>query len=273
MKYKLIAIDMDGTLLNSQNRISDRNKEIVKKATDKGVKIVLSTGRIFLSALHFARFLEIETPIISCNGAYVAEHNNSNIIYEKPISVNSSKKIIDLAEEKGIYYHFYDDTTFFARRVSETVNNYYKLNEEVDEKEKINIRIIDNPMEIIKREKPLIYKFVFVEDDKEKLLDFRKEASKINGTEIASSWWNNMEVMNRGVSKGKALDELCNVLNINTEEVVAIGDNENDIPMLKTAGFSIAMGNGEDEVKKIAHTVTSTNDENGVGEAIEKFIL
>ncbi|MBW4827211.1 MAG: Cof-type HAD-IIB family hydrolase [Clostridiaceae bacterium] len=273
MKYKLIAIDMDGTLLNSKNEISKKNKDVIKKVTDKGVKVVLSTGRIFPSALHYAKSLEIETPIISCNGAYVVEHDKLNIIYEKPISVEVSKEVINLAEKKGIYYHFYDDTTFFARRFSETVNNYYKLNEKIDKKERIDIRIIDNPIEIIDSERPLVYKFVFVEDDREKLLEFRKEAIKIDGIEVASSWWNNVEIMNKGVSKGRALIELCNVLNIDKSEVVAIGDNENDIPMLKIAGLSVAMGNGEEEVKKIADVVTKTNDESGVGEAIEKFVL
>lgn len=273
MKYKLIAIDMDGTLLNSENQIPKKNKELIKKATDRGIKVVLSTGRIFPSALHYARFLEIETPIISCNGAYVAEHDSSNIIYENPISIESSKEIISLAEKRGIYYHFYDDTTFYAREVSKTVENYYKLNEVMDEREKINIKIINNPIEILEKEKPLIYKFVFVKDNEEELLDFRKEVSNIKGVEVASSWWNNIEIMNKGVSKGKALEELCKLLNIDTKETVAIGDNENDIPMLKTAGLSIAMGNGEEIVKKIANKVTETNDESGVGNAIEKYII
>lgn len=273
MKYKLVAIDMDGTLLNSKNEISKKNKEAIKKATDKGAKVVLSTGRIFPSALHYAKYLEIGTPIISCNGAYVAEHDKLNIIYEKPISVEVSKEIMNLAEKKEIYYHFYDDTTFFARRFSETVNNYYKLNEKIDRNERINIRIIDNPIKMMDEEKPLVYKFVFVDDDREKLLEFRKEVSKIDGVEVASSWWNNVEIMNRGVSKGRALLELCNLLSIDRSEVVAIGDNENDISMLKIAGFSIAMGNGEEKVKKIANVVTKTNDESGVGEAIEKFVL
>jgi len=273
MKYKLIAIDMDGTLLNSDNEISERNQSAIREAADKGIKVVLTTGRIYSSALFYAKSLNISTPIISCNGAYIAEHDKSNILYESPISVDSIKDVIELAEKENMHYHFYDDSTFYARELNETVIKYYNWNKKRDEMDRININIIENPFEVVQNEKLNVYKFVFVENDREKLLRFKKKLESIKNIEIASSWINNVEVMNKGVSKGKALEELCKLFGINKGEVVAIGDNENDISMLEFAGLSVAMGNGVEKARKISCVVTDTNDNDGVGMAIEKYVL
>ncbi len=272
MNGKLIAIDMDGTLLNSQNKISSKNILAINKASELGVQVVLCTGRIFTSALYYANALKLNTPIIACNGAFIAEKNKSKAIYKNPISMECSKKVIDMAEREGMYYHFYDDSKFYARELTKTVENYYRWNIDKDDKDRLNINIIDNPMHIVEREKINVYKFVFVEDDGEKLIRFRSKLSQIEGIEVSSSWWNNMEIMNKGVSKGNALSVLCKLLNIDSQNVMAIGDNENDIPMLKFAGTGIAMGNGEDIVKEMADYVTDTNDNDGVANAINKFI-
>lgn len=273
MSYKLIATDMDGTLLNSQNKITDRNKEAILEALEAGVKVILCTGRIFTSALYYAKSLELDTPIIACNGAYIAEQDKSKIIYEEPISLETFRKIVEIAEEEKMYYHFYDDSTFYARELNDTIMNYMNWNKERDEMDRIDIRIAENPLDAIEKENSKVYKIVFVDENRRKLKNFRKKISTIEGIEVVSSWWSNIEIMNEGVSKGKALNKLCEMLNISMDEVIAIGDNENDIPMLKTAGLGVAMKNGEEEAKEAADYIADTNDESGVGKIIEKFIL
>lgn len=273
MNSKLIAIDMDGTLLNSQNKISSKNILAINKASELGVQVVLCTGRIFTSALYYANALKLNTPIIACNGAFIADKDGSEAIYANPISIDCSKKVIHMAEKEGIYYHFYDDSKFYARELTKTVENYYRWNIDKDDKDRLNITIVDNPLQIVESEKINVYKFVFVEDDREKLIRFRSKLSQIEGIEVSSSWWNNMEIMNKGVSKGNALSVLCKLLDIDSQNVMAIGDNENDIPMLKFAGTGVAMGNGEDIVKEMADYVTDTNDNDGVANAINKFII
>jgi Cof subfamily protein (haloacid dehalogenase superfamily) len=273
MKYKLIAIDMDGTLLNSKNEISAMNRKAIKKANDMGIKIVLSTGRIFSSAIYYAKLLNINTPIISCNGAYVYEYYNSRLLYDNPIDPKNCIDVIRMAEENNMYYHFYNKDTFFANELNHTVLKYYRWNEDKRDRDRINIRIEENPIKIIEEENPNVYKFVFVDDNKDKITCFRKKLCTNKNIEVASSWWNNVEVMNREVSKGKALEEVCSLFGIKRDEVVAIGDNENDISMLKFAGLSIAMDNGEQIAKDVADFVTDSNDEDGVGKVIEKLIL
>ncbi|NLW23523.1 MAG: HAD family phosphatase [Tissierellia bacterium] len=273
MKYKLIAIDMDGTLLNSNNQISKKNREIIFKAINKGIHIVLATGRILKSALQYWESMELSSPIIACNGAIISSGNGQDIIYENPIGIESCKKVIELAEEYGIYYHFYDKDTFYTREPNEELLRLYGYFEGELKENKINIEILESPLEVLDEKKPKVYKFIFIENNRDKLLDFRKKLNNIEGISTSSSWYNNIEVMKEGVSKGKGLEYLIERLNIDKSEIMVIGDNENDISMFKIAGLAVAMENGEDILKRIAHTITDTNNEDGVANAIEKYAL
>jgi hypothetical protein len=272
MRYKVIAIDMDGTLLNSKERISEKNKDVIRKAEKRGIKIVLATGRIFTSGLHYAKGLGIDTPIISCNGGYVSNQDGSQVLYKNPIPTEIGEKVFEVGKEEGMYYHFYNENTFFSTGMTKATLKYYENNQNLQGKDKINIEVVDNPVEVIRNKNIDIFKITFIEDDKDKLMSFREKISRLNGIEIASSWYNNFEVMNEGVSKGTALRELCNILGVKKEEVVAIGDNENDISMFRFSGLSVAMKNGTETAKKSADVITDTNDENGVGNAIERYV-
>ena len=273
MKYKLIAIDMDGTLLNSQNEISERNIKALHKAAKKGVYVVLSTGRILKSALYYSKFLETINPIVACNGAIVSCGYGKDIIYEKSVGIGASKKIIGLAEENNLYYHFYDKDTLYSKIRNENTIKYYESYEDNLGKQGIKFKMLEEPMEVLNDKELNIYKFVLIDEDKDKLLDFRERLRDIEEINISSSWSNNIEVMNEGVSKGSGLKHLCQSLNIDKSQVVAIGDNENDISMFEMAGLAIAMENGDQIIRKYSHVVTDTNDENGVAKAIEKHVL
>lgn len=273
MKYKLIAIDMDGTLLNSTGEISQKNKEAIIKATEKGIDVVVSTGRIFSSATYFAKLLKVITPVIACNGAYVSEYHRDNIILENPIEKKDLKEVIKILEKNDLYYHFYDNESFYTKDLEYNSLKYYEWNKKQDKDNKINIEIVKNPLNFIEKENVKVYKMVTMDNDFDKVMSARKELSKNENIEIVSSWHGSLDIMYKGVSKGKALKQLCNLYNIKNEEVIAIGDNENDLSMLEFAGTSVAMGNGIDLVKEYATFVTDTNDNDGVAKAIEKFVL
>lgn len=273
MKYKLIATDMDGTLLNSENKISNRNTKALHKAIEKGIYVVLSTGRILNSALYYAKAIELNNPIVACNGAIVSCKDGNNILYEKTINIDTSKKIVKFAEEHDIYYHFYSQDTFYSKEMNESVLKFYESFEESFKKQQLSLKILDNPTEILNKERPEVYKFIFIEDDADKLLNFREKLNSIGDINISSSWSNNIEVMSKGVSKGNGLKYLCDTLNIDNSQIVAIGDNENDISMLEIAGLSVAMGNGDKIIREYSDVITDTNDEDGVAKAIEKYVL
>ncbi|HLR35993.1 MAG TPA: Cof-type HAD-IIB family hydrolase [Tissierellales bacterium] len=273
MKYELIAIDMDGTLLNSDNEISSRNKRAIKKAKSLGANIILSTGRLFTSANEYAESLGLTTPIISCNGAFVAEKGKSNVIYDSAINKDVAKEVIKMSEKEEVYYHFYDDETFYLTEKNASSELFKGWTGEKNIYHGVDYQVMKAPLKEIEKNQIRVYKYIVVDRDIERLLKFRKKISQINGVEIASSWSNNIEIMNKGVTKGNGLKLLCEKFNIPTSKVIAIGDNENDISMLKMAGLGVAMENGEEKAKEYADYITDNNDRDGVAKVIEKFVL
>lgn len=269
MKYKLVAIDMDGTLLNSKNQVSHRTKEAIVNARARGAYIVLSTGRVLKSALSYSKDLDLKNPIIACNGAIIADENG-NIIYKNPIDNSLVKEIVHLARSKDIYYHFYDENRFYSHNRVDEILKFYS---EGDDNNRIDIKIFKDIEEITGMEDLNIYKFLFIDEDKNKLQKLRDDLDRLKSLETSSSWSNNIEAMRLNVSKGEGLKELCNKLKIDPNEVIAIGDNENDLSMIKFAGLGVAMGNGNEYIKKQADYIADSNDEDGVAKIIEKFVL
>ncbi len=269
MKYKLIAIDMDGTLLDSENNVSNRTKEAIIKAKEKGVHVVLSTGRILKSALYYSKQLELKNPIVASNGGIMIDEDE-NVIFKNPLDKRSIKEIIKLADDENVYCHLYDETRFYSsRRVQEVLDFYSEANKSMS----IELQLFNDIDEILNSENMNIYKLIFIDEDRQKLQSFREKISTFENISISSSWSNNVEAMGLNVSKGNALKKLAEKLNIRIEEIMAIGDSENDLSMLNMAGLSIAMGNGAQNIKDKSDYITDTNDNDGVAKAIEKFIL
>ncbi len=269
MKYKLLAIDMDGTLLDSQNNISKRTKNALDQASKKGVRVIISTGRLLESATYYSRSLGLNNPILACNGALIVDEK-LNLIYKNPIEIEKAKAIINIANRHGIYFHFYDEKKLYSKTKVEEILNFYN---EGNGKKTVEMELFQD-IELLAKDRELdIYKFLFIDMDKNKLKILRQEINKIDNVSTSSSWPNNIEAMAANVSKGQGLYKLCNILNIKQEEVMAIGDSENDLSMFDFAGLSVAMANGEKIAKDKANHITDTNNNDGVSKAIEKFIL
>ncbi|NLK42765.1 MAG: HAD family phosphatase [Tissierellia bacterium] len=268
MKYKLVAIDMDGTLLNSKNQVSSRTKSAIEMAKSKGVYVVLSTGRILKSALVYSKNLDLKSPIIACNGAIVVDESEE-IIYKRPIEMNLVEKIVNMAKKRNIYYHFYDESKFYSHIKVDEVLKFYN---EGNNKSNIDIHIFDSIHEL-KEKDVRVYKFLFVDNNNSKLNSLREELNKLGNISTSSSWANNIEAMSLNVSKGEALKHLCKRLDIDSKEVIAIGDSENDLSMLQFAGLGVSMENGDENIKINSDYITDTNDNDGVAKVIEKFIL
>ncbi len=272
MDYKLVAIDMDGTLLNSNNEVSERTKIALQMANDKGVNVVLATGRILKSALQFRRDLNINNPIVACNGAIII-NEDEEIIYKRPLDRSIIENILDLGKQNNIYYHFYDEYSLYSNNFVEEVISFYNNTAAKLNGSDLVINIFKEKEEILTRNDLNILKFIFIDNDLKKLIDVRKQLDDMGVLSVSSSWDNNIEVMGKGVSKGEALTYLCKQLNIDHTQVISIGDNENDLSMLDFAGLGVAMGNSKDDIKKASDYITSTNDDEGVAKVIEKFIL
>jgi len=271
LTYDLIAIDMDGTLLNSDGRVSDRTRETVRLAIGSGAHVVLSTGRILRSALNHSKDLNMNKAIIAANGAIVIDEKQ-DIIYEQKLSKEMVAHIIEIGEKNNMYYQFYGKDVFYSNAYLKEATEFYK-NRDPRNSTEIGFGLIKDKEEILEDNEIDIYKFLFLDKDIEKISDVRKQLSELKDISISSSWSNNVEIMHKEVSKGNSLKHLCEKMDIPRERVIAIGDNENDLSMLEYAGLSVAMGNGEEFVKSKADIITDTNDEDGVSKIIDKYIL
>lgn len=268
MGYKLVAVDMDGTLLNSGGQISERTKRAIVEAGKQGVYIVLATGRILPSALNYSRKIGLNKPIISSNGAIMV-NGNKEIIYEEKIDGNDIEHIMNIGDRNGIYYHFYTRDTYYSNRYEEDIVRFYNP-KGISRDEIINFQLYKDINEVIKKD---ILKFIFIEKNPEKIMKLRNQLDSIEGINICSSGRNNLEVMDKKVSKGNSLKYLCEKLEIPRNKVIAIGDNENDMEMVSFAGLGVSMGNGTSKIKAVSDTTTSSNDKDGVAKVIEKYIL
>jgi Cof subfamily protein (haloacid dehalogenase superfamily) len=272
MDIKLIAIDMDGTLLNNKNEITNNTQKVLKAAKEKGVKIVLTTGRVLKSALYFSNHLGLESYVIACNGGIIVD-NQTNVLFKKPIPKDKMMKIMEIGKEFSVYFHFYNEDTFFTNQYVKEVDEYYSSDHGKFTGQSIGFELYEKNSEILDRMDLDIYKFLFIDQEQEKLIKLRGKLSKIEDISLSSSWENNVEIMNKGVSKGTAISLLCDKLGINSENVMAIGDNENDLSMVEFAGIGVAMGNGNSILKESADFIAPTNEEDGVAYAIQKFVL
>jgi len=271
--YKLFCTDMDGTLLNDKKEISERNLKAIREAHEKGVKVVVCAGRMFTSADFFSDLLGVKTPVIASNGAFIREKDRDEVIYKALLGKENSFKVLNVCKKYGIYPNFHTYNTVFTEEVNYSSAGYAKFNNLLPEGKKITITLVKDWEEIFNKYENEILKCIAVDKDGDKIERAKGELSKQNSLEVVSSFEKNFEAMNRGVSKGRAVEILAQYYNIAKEEIICIGDNENDISMIDYAGLGVAMANGEECAKKAAKYIADSNNDDGVAKVIEKFIL
>lgn len=269
--YKLVVSDMDGSLLSSSNEISDYNKKVIQEAIKKGIIFVLATGRIYGSAKVFAKQLKLNTPIMACNGGIIRNSIDGEILFDVPIDKEACKKVIDFVKKTNTYYHFYGAEMFYAEEIRLESYEYSVWNKSLPEEDRIPITEVSNPYDIVDQDS--IYKILLHCNDKMKREYYSNELNKISNITLTSSWFDNFEVCGPNVTKGNAVRRFAEGMNIKPEEIICIGDNLNDISMIDYAGLGVAMENADEAVKKAANVITASNDNNGVGKILEKYVL
>lgn len=274
MKYKLITIDMDGTLLGDNKITSYNNIKAIREAMDKGIKIVLASSRT-LGTLkwHYDEICRLQ-PLVCCNGAIILDEYGE-VIRNEVLEAEKILKIIEIARKMGdIYYHFYDGDIMISEKFKYGVERFYKFNLSVERDYRIEIRIVGDAMLYIKNNPFNINKLVLMDNDPNTIINIMKEIKSIEGIECSQSEWNNMEIVKLGIDKGTSLKFLAKYYGYSLDECIAIGNGENDISMVRTAGLGIAVKNASKDLKKIANYVTSRDNNNdAVAEVIEKFIV
>ncbi len=279
MKYKMLVMDMDYTLLNKQKEVSERNKLAVQRAIEKGVHVVVATGRIYTSARVYGKLLGVNTPIIASNGAIIRIASfNDPVHFDKTIYRNNLKteailEMIRLSHRYDLFCHLFSEDTIFAEKLANISKRYTEWNQFLNEADRVKIRIVEDLAEAVTAEAGGFVKAVVVDEDSEKISGIRNDILKTGLVSASQSLRDNVEVMNKDVSKGNAVKFLVDMYGIRREEVIAIGDNENDVSMIEYAGLGIAMENADETLLKAADFVTGHYERDGVADAIERFIL
>lgn len=265
--YKLIALDMDGTLLKEDKTISKENFEAIKKAKEKGVKVVLSTGRPKKGIEKHLKELDLisnEDYCVTYNGSVIENTGTQEIIFKKLLASEDAHYLYSLSKELDINIHALTPTSCIAPKLSKYTELEVTLN--AIDFEEVDFTTLTDSTPIVK--------IMFV-DEPDKLSEaIAKLPEEIyeKYTVVQSAPFF-LEFLDKTVNKGAGVKALADSLGINKNEVICIGDAGNDIHMIEYAGLGVAMGNAFSEVKKIANYITYTNEEDGVAHIINKFIL
>ena len=287
--YKLVAIDLDGTMLNSYGMVTENTKQVIKNTINKGTEVIIASGRPIDSIKTIAKEIGSENYFIAGNGALIYDIKKDEIIYEKFMNKQKILEIIKICEENSIAYIIYIEKTIIAKGLKYNVLYYYKENLKKEENKKKNITIVEDVYEYIKNlenEKflkitvcdetksvfnSIIRKLRTVEDiDVLDVLHMSRKMIK-QGTEDVPIEYYYTEISLKDVDKWKAIEYLANKMNISKDEIIAIGDNINDKEMIENAKVGIAMGQSTPVITEIADFVTLNNNEDGVAKALEKY--
>jgi len=282
---KLIASDLDGTLLNEKGMVSIENVQAIRKAIDQCIQFVVATGRSYQAALKPLKAAGIACPIISLNGAN-AYSQDETLMQRIPMDTSITKKICRLCEEEDIYIEFFTNKGIFSRSrdyfVEVMVDVLRSANPSMPDAEirehakqrlqEEQVEFIDSFAEIYATDNIEVYKILGFSLNKENLHRVHEKLLNENTLAITSSGDINIEFNHVDAQKGLALEALAKDMGIEMQDVMALGDNFNDASMLEMAGRGVAMGNAEEAIKALCDYTTLSNDQHGVAAAIEEML-
>jgi Cof subfamily protein (haloacid dehalogenase superfamily) len=258
----LIALDLDGTLLAPDESISPRNRKAIAAALAAGIRVVLVTGRGVDTPIRVSKDLGLNLPVICCHGALTKDFGANKILEHVPVPLQYAKPMIAFAEAQGLAVAVYHDEAFYRLEGSKVF---------MDDMRGPGWHEAPSLSEILKAGAPTFIRFL----GPESVARMQREFGDLPLAFRYETWQDFVEcaVLNREASKKNALAKLCADFGVPSERVLAVGDSRNDVPMLRWAGIGVAMGNALPEVREAVRYVTSTNDRDGVAQAVERFAL
>ncbi|OMP66541.1 HAD family hydrolase [Domibacillus epiphyticus] len=277
-----IATDMDGTLLNGEMEVSEANRKAIKKAQELGVEVIVATGRSYAEARFALEGTGIECPIIAVNGAEVRDAAGKVIQFtalEDDLAYDLYRRLKDV----GVYFEVYTNEGTYTDNPEKAVellidiilSAHPETNiDDIRERAKLRmdqglVKQVDDYEEIIRDTDQHIYKFFVFSTDYDLLQKAADRLDGIEGVAISSSGSENLEVTNDQAQKGIALEAFLSSKGLSMKDALAVGDNYNDLSMLERVGYSYAMGNADENIKKVCRFETAINNDSGVAKAIE----
>jgi len=242
-KYRLLALDLDDTLLTKDKRVSEENRKWIKHAEDAGVIVMFATGRGRQTVKHLLEELKLTGPMVLVNGAEVWA-NGERLLGRYFIGKEEIRQLHDLATRHNAKFWGYS---------ADSLTQMRDWTEEMFDKEWLKFGIRQDDLPIIEQ--------------------LREQAKKLPNVEITRSATVNMEVSLKGISKESGVRKVCEHFNIEMDEVMAMGDNLNDYQLIKSAGLGVAMGNADPKLKEVADVITDHHEKDGVAKAIQRYLF
>jgi len=263
--YKLVAIDLDDTLLNDEGLISEENRAAVRRAEQAGIKVVIESGRSYASTKQYIRDLALPDLTVSLNGAYIQDPADDRLVAGFPVDKGIAQQILKDIEPFRVHLNFYSGEKVYCQGRTEQALMYARMN-------RIEIDYVDSFEELSREKAP---GKLLLNDDPEKLKEIKEllEKKYKDQINIVFSKPYFLEITDKAASKGAALLKVAEMYGIDPSEVIAIGDSENDLSMIRNAGLGIAVANAQEDIKRAADYVTLSNNDGGVAYAINKFIF
>lgn len=265
-KSYLIAIDLDGTLLNDEKTISEKTKQTIIKAKNEGHKIVISTGRPYRASKMYYKELGLDTPIINFNGAFIHHPKDASWgVYHTPLDIETAKAVIRTCEAfrlKNIVAEVVD-TIYVKNKVEETIK-MFSVGDPIVHTGNLHDTLTESPTSV------LVHPFV----DNVDLLrsSLEKYHAEVIEQRVWAAPWHIIEIVKKGLNKAVGLKKVADYYQIPQERIIAFGDEDNDLEMIEYAGHGVAMGNAIGELKTIANEVTASNEDDGIALYLEEVL-
>lgn len=272
-QIKMIGLDLDGTLLNEKKELLPFTRQIVDRAIARGIVVLIATGRTFAAIPEELRYYPGLRYVLTANGARVIDLEGERSLFERLLPVEKAKKALETLRKYDTLQEVYFDGQGYADQDKLDNISHYQHNPYMRDyvlKSRIGVQDI---MALTNQRNQDMDKVQALFADMEEKKRARRELEQQDGLSIVSSLGYNLEINAEGVNKGTALAELGRRLGISRGEIMACGDGDNDIEMLREAGLGIAMSNAQEMVKAAADYITLSNEEEGAAKAIEKFAL
>lgn len=270
MNYQVIALDLDGTLLNPEKKILPESIQALNNARKSGAKVVIVTGRHFVAIHPFYQALELDTPAICCNGALLYDYSEKKVIASDPLHPEQATRLIDLLDRYDVHGLMYADDAMMYQDLTGHIERTTNWAKSLPVAQRPVFRQVKSLHEAA-QEVEGIWKFALTDTDTEKLKKFTQIVESELNLACEWSWHDQVDIAQEGNSKGKRLAQWVESQGLSMSQVIAFGDNYNDLSMLKTAGLGVAMGNAVDEVKSCADLMIGDNTEPGIADIINKY--
>ena len=271
-QIKMIVTDLDGTLLTDDKRISEPNLQAIHNAVSRNIYFVPATGRTLHTLPENILELDCVNYIITSNGAAIVNIKTGETVYKKQLSSKTGADIIDFAEKLGVMVEiFIDGRAYVLKKFTDDLV-YYGVNPKFVKWYMDTRNVVDKYDYLLKNDTTL-ENINIIFNDFDKKVEMQELLTSSFEVEITNSIGNNLEVGEKGCSKGTAIEELIKIFGLKMDEIMCLGDNANDFDMIKRAGLGIAMDNGEEQVKAVADYIARSNNSDGFAEAVYKFVL